>query len=444
MDTLVEANFDGLIGPTHNYAGLSPGNLASHSNARQRSAPRQAALQGLEKMRFVAGLGLPQGFMLPHERPYLPTLQRLGFAGSPAQMLARAAREAPQALAMCASASPMWAANAATVSAARDSGDGRLQITPANLVSMPHRALEADFSARQLRRMFPDAQLFAHHEPVIGGAAYGDEGAANHSRLCSTASAPGVALFVYGRDALEAPVGRYPARQAREASAAIARAHGLDSARVVFARQGQRAIDAGAFHNDVVAVANGPLLFTHAAAFADPEGTYQALHKALDGALQLIEVSDAQLPLETAVRAYLFNSQLLSLPRGQGMALVLPEESREEPEVYRYLQSLLADDNPIRALHFVDVRQSMRNGGGPACLRLRVPLTSAQLAAVDPAFLLDDERYLQLTDWVTRHYRDRLEPADLADPALLEETRRALDELTQLLDLGTFYDFQRE
>ncbi|MGA8031441.1 MAG: N-succinylarginine dihydrolase, partial [Casimicrobiaceae bacterium] len=43
-------NFDGIPGPTHNYSGLAQGNLAAERNAQQVSNPREAALQGLEKM----------------------------------------------------------------------------------------------------------------------------------------------------------------------------------------------------------------------------------------------------------------------------------------------------------------------------------------------------------------------------------------------------------
>ena len=43
---LTEINFDGLVGPSHNYAGLSIGNLASTRNAGQLSQPRRAALEG--------------------------------------------------------------------------------------------------------------------------------------------------------------------------------------------------------------------------------------------------------------------------------------------------------------------------------------------------------------------------------------------------------------
>jgi succinylarginine dihydrolase len=447
-DSAVEVNFDGLIGNTHNYAGLSAGNLASARNARQLSRPREAARQGLAKMQLLRQLGLVQGFLPPHERPHLPTLHRLGFRGTPLQMVEGAARRAPELLAMCSSASAMWAANAATVSPGADSGDGRVHFTPANLVSMPHRAIEAAFTGRVLRQVFADPAHFVHHAPVPGGAALGDEGAANHGRLCAHHGAPGVALFVYGRRGL-VPRGddaarRFPARQALEASAAVARSHGLDPARSVFARQSPAAIDAGAFHNDVVAVANRNVLFTHERAFADREAVYGALRAAAgDGGCRVLEVAEREVSLADAVASYLFNSQLLDLPGGAGMMLLLPEESRDNAAVHGCLERLLDADNPIAELRFIDVRQSMQNGGGPACLRLRVALREAELAAVDPAFLLDDARHEALCAWVDRHYREQLAPADLADPALLDETHRALDELTQLLGTGPLYDFQR-
>ncbi|WP_035516470.1 N-succinylarginine dihydrolase, partial [Pseudohaliea rubra] len=163
---VVEANFDGLIGNTHNYAGLSPGNLASARHAQTPSHPRAAARQGLAKMKRLHDLGLVQGFLPPHERPHLPTLRAFGFSGKPAAMLARAAREAPALLAIACSASPMWAANAATVSPSADTADGRVHFTPANLASMAHRAIEPAFTGRALQQIFADERHFAHHPPV--------------------------------------------------------------------------------------------------------------------------------------------------------------------------------------------------------------------------------------------------------------------------------------
>jgi succinylarginine dihydrolase len=439
----VEANFDGIVGNTHNYAGLSPGNLASAKHAQKPSHPRAAARQGLAKMKRLHDLGLVQGFLPPHERPHLPTLHAFGFTGKPADVLARAAKEAPALLAIACSASPMWAANAATVSPSADTADGRVHFTPANLASMAHRAIEPAFTGRALRAIFADAAHFAHHPPVPAGSRFGDEGAANYGRLCSDHGEAGAALFVYGRAGGDEPgPTRHPARQALEASAAVARAHGLDPARVVFARQNPVAIDAGAFHNDVVSVANRHVLFSHEQALAEPAAVAEAL-RAVVPAFEVVTVPAAQVSLEDAVGSYLFNSQLVDIPGREGMTLVLPEESRENPRVLAALEAVRDGDNPIAHLEFVDVRQSMDNGGGPACLRLRVVLTAAERAAVNPAFILDTARYDALCAWVDRHYRETLTPADLADPALLDETYAALDDLTALLGTGPLYDFQR-
>ena len=92
-----------------------------------------------------------------------------------------------------------------------------------------------------------------------------------------------------------------------------------------------------------------------------------------------------------------------------------------------------------------DLRQSMRNGGGPACLRLRVGAHAARSARRFGANVFLDEALADALDaWIRKHYRDRLAPADLADPSLLDESRRALDELSQLLRLGSVYPFQRQ
>jgi len=395
-------------------------------------------------MKRLQALGLVQGFLPPHERPHLPTLRALGFSGSAATALQRAARRAPHLLALCASASPMWAANAATVSPSADTIDNRVHFTPANLASMPHRSLESGFTGRVLRRIFEDERYFVHHPPIPAAATFGDEGAANHSRLCNEHGDAAVQLFVYGHRAYGDKAGgptHYPARQALEASEAVARSHGVDPGKTVFARQNAAAIDAGAFHNDVVAVVNRNVLFIHEQALAEPYGVLQRLsHHA--GNLHVVRVSAAEVSLQEAVTSYLFNSQLIDVPGRTGMTLVLPTESQENPRVLAALERIRASDNPIDHLDFVDVRQSMHNGGGPACLRLRIVLSESELAAVNPSFLLTDQRYRELCDWVDRHYREELLPADLADPALVEEGYTALDELTAMLGTGALYDFQ--
>ena len=414
---LIEINFDGIVGPSHNYAGLSFGNIAAMQNAGAAANPRAAALQGVEKMRRAIALGLSQGILLPHRRPNEAWLAQLGTGIEDAS--------APLRAAAC-SASAMWAANAATVSPAPDTADRRCHLTPANLRTMPHRSHEWPETARQLRLAFADASLFVVHDPVP--AAFGDEGAANHMRLCSTHAAPGIEVFVYGVSG-----GPFPARQHEEASRAIARLHGLDPERTLFVAQSEEAIAAGAFHNDVVAVANEQVLFVHAQAFADPATVYAALEERLPG-IEIIEVPADAISLAEAIASYLFNGQLVSLPEG-GMALIVPAEARDTPRVWQWLQEHVEGNGPIRHIDCVDVRQSMANGGGPACLRLRVV---ADPATVDQRFIADEALLDSIAQVIERHWPEQIVPGDLANPMLpprLEEARQALLRAANLAEL---------
>lgn len=440
-----EANFDGLVGPTHHYGGLSYGNLASQQHAQAISYPKQAALQGLHKMQLLSELGLMQGVIAPQERPAIAVLRQLGFSGSETQVLEKAYQTDPLLLAACSSASSMWAANAATISPSADTKDGRIHLTPANLVSKFHRAIEPDTTALLLARTFVDEQHFCHHKALPATALFGDEGAANHTRLCASYHAPGVELFVYGRRGLHSQSltpSRFPARQTLEASQAIARLHGLSPSHTVFAAQHPTAIDHGAFHNDVIAVGNQNVLFYHEQAFIDSEQvTAELQHKLGTTHLHLIKVTAAEIPLSDAIKSYLFNSQLVTL-KDNHMALIAPSECATLPSVKAYLAKLPTLNTPIKAVHYIDVKQSMHNGGGPACLRLRVAMNAAEVAATNAACWLDDRLHQRLSHWIHKHYRDQLTLADLRDPALLEESRGALDELTQILNLGSVYPFQ--
>lgn len=438
-----EVNFDGLPGLTHHYAGLSFGNEASTRHQHQVSNPRLAAQQGLLKMKALADMGFAQGVIPPHERPNVAALRQLGFSGSDAQVIAKAASQAPALLSAASSASAMWVANAATVSPSADSADGRVHLTVANLNNKFHRAMEAPTTAALLRAIFRDPAHFTVHDALPQVGMFGDEGAANHNRFSAGYGEPGVQLFVYGREegrGALAPA-RYPARQTREASEAVARLHQLDARRTLFAQQDPEVIDKGVFHNDVIAVSNQQVLFCHQRAFLNQPRLLDELKEKVPGFTPVVVPEDA-VSVADAVSTYLFNSQLLSKADGK-MLLVLPEEARQHAGVWRYLSELVESGGPVDELKVFDLRESMFNGGGPACLRLRVVLNEAQSAAVNPAVMMNDRLFTLLNDWVARHYRDRLSQADLADPQLLTEGRQALDELTKVLNLGNVYNFQQ-
>jgi succinylarginine dihydrolase len=412
---LVEINFDGIVGPSHNYAGLSLGNLASTLNKGATAFPRAAALQGVEKMRSTLALSLKQGVFLPHRRPDRDWLAELGTR----------VETVPDSLRPAAfSASAMWAANAATVSPAPDTGDGRCHLTVANLRTMAHRSHEWPGTLAQLRLAFADAAHFVVHPPIP--PAFGDEGAANHMRLGAAHGAAGVEIFVYGLRG-----GAFPARQHVEASRGIARLHGLDPDRTLFVAQSEEAIAAGAFHNDVVAVANENVLFAHEQAFEDRDGFYAALERLVPG-IEIVEVPASVVSLQDAIRSYLFNAQLVTIAPGE-MALVLPGEARETPGVWAWLEQMVAGNGPIRRLCVVDVRQSMANGGGPACLRLRVV---ADPATVDPRFLVDEARLDRIAECVATHWPEAIDPADLVEPGLAEAIEAAREALCRTLDLA--------
>ncbi|MBV6286502.1 N-succinylarginine dihydrolase [Pseudomonas aegrilactucae] len=442
-----EVNFDGLVGPTHNYGGLSFGNVASQSNSQQASNPREAARQGLAKMKALMEMGFQQGVLAPQERPDVAALRRLGFAGTDAQVIQRAAKEAMPLLVASCSASSMWVANAATVSPSADTADGRVHFTAANLNCKYHRSIEHPTTSRVLGAMFANPQHFAHHAALPAVAQFGDEGAANHTRFCRAYGEAGVEFFVFGRSAFDARYPspqKYPARQTLEASQAVARLHGLSDEGVVYAQQNPAVIDQGVFHNDVIAVGNGEVLFYHEDAFLDTETMLAELQAKLAryGAdFKAICVPRAQVTVEDAVRSYLFNSQLLSREDGS-MLLIVPEECRNNERVWAYLSALTSQGGPVVEVKVFDLKQSMQNGGGPACLRLRVALNETELAAVNPGVIMTAPLYDTLTQWVDKHYRDSLAERDLADPQLLLECRTALDELTQILKLGSVYPFQ--
>ncbi|MCE7577589.1 N-succinylarginine dihydrolase [Aliivibrio fischeri] len=441
----VESNFDGLVGPTHNYSGLSVGNIASKSNQSGVSNPKQAVKQGLEKMKALHDMGFVQGVLAPQERPDIHTLRRLGFSGSDSEVLKKSYQYSPQLLAACSSASSMWTANAGTVSPSADTADGKVHFTPANLINKFHRSIEDQVTGNILKATFPDEEHFVHHQALPHSDYFGDEGAANHTRFCREYGEQGVEFFVFGKSAFnESYLGpkKYPARQTLEASEAIARTHGLREQFTVFAQQNPDVIDQGVFHNDVIAVGNKNTLFCHQQAFLNQEKVKSDLSASYGSGFNVIEVPTDKVSVQDAVETYLFNSQLITKADGTTL-IILPEHCRQNSRVWAYLNELVEQKRGIDELHTFDLKQSMQNGGGPACLRLRVVLNEAEQKVVNQHTLMSEELFTTLNLWADKHYRDRIEDKDLADPQLLVESRAALDELTQIMHLGSIYPFQK-
>ncbi|OTG88055.1 N-succinylarginine dihydrolase [Acinetobacter sp. ANC 4558] len=442
-----EVNFDGLVGPTHHYAGLSFGNEASTKNKQAPANPKLAAKQGLLKMKALTALGLKQGVLAPQERPHVPTLRQLGFYGDDHQVITQAMQVAPDLLSALSSASSMWTANAATVSPSADSEDGRIHFTVANLNNKFHRSIEHTATSAILAATFKDERYFVHHAALPDVELFGDEGAANHNRLGGAYDQASVQVFVYGQQYLNGNIKpkKYPARQSLEACQAVARLHQLDERKTVFIQQNPAVIDQGVFHNDVIAVSNQQVLFYHQQAFLYSEKVLGEIYQKMAMLGQefiAIEVPEQRISVANAVSTYLFNSQIVTRTDGR-MSIIVPEESRQNQAVWGYLNDMIDMGTPIDEIQIFDLRESMRNGGGPACLRLRVAVNEQEYQAINPHVLMNDQLFDRLNGWIDQFYRDRLVQADLADPMLFIESRTALDELTQILGLGSVYDFQK-
>ncbi len=425
-----EYNFDGLVGASHHYGGLAHGNLAAQAHSGQVADPRAAALQGLAKMRRVLQSGCAQGWLPPPLRPDWEFLSAIGFEGAVGDVLGSALKTAPDMLQAAWSAASMWTANAATVTPSTDSRDGQLHLSVANLSSQLHRSLEAAHTHHHLRGVFR-ADGICVHAPLPAVPGMSDEGAANHTRLCASHADPGVHIFVYGRDGE-----RFRARQSLRASQAIARRHQLAPEQCIFVEQSRAAIDAGVFHNDVISVGHRHLLLSHEDAFETPVQLQEQVDAAVARlsrpfAWASLVASRKDFALADAVKTYVFNSQLLDDADG-GIWLLGPDTINDSPGVVRWLNRLV-DEGHLTRWETMDLTQSMQNGGGPACLRLRVAMSEDEARAVRPEFLCDEERISKLEGWVKRHYRDRLRPADLADPQLASEIQRAHEELAALV-----------
>ena len=436
-----ELNFDGLIGPTHNYSGLSEGNIASFKNSKKTSNPKKAALQGLEKMKLLIDLGIPQGIFLPHERPYLESLRKQGFSGSVNDIVLSASNNSTLLLNQSYSASSMWAANAATFSPSTDSEDSIAHITPANLFSMPHRRIESEFTYSQLNMIF-NSSHFKIHKPIDPSELMGDEGAANHLRISSHHLDKGIQIFVYGRDSSETNL-NFVARQTKAASEYIAKSHQLDSDKTFFLKQNIEAINSGSFHNDIVSLSTENVFIYHEKAFAESKHEIQKIKNSLKDINELffIEITEKEIPLDVLVSSYLLNSQLVLNSNGN-MTFIMPSEVKNFSECTKWLEKIKTH-SPIQDLRYVDIKQSMMNGGGPACLRFKIVVNEDEFNNINPNFLLNPSLLVKLETLINSSYRDNLDINELADPDLVNESYTVLDELTQIFNTGSIYNFQK-
>lgn len=399
-------NFDGLVGCTHNYAGLSQGNLASMTHKNAISNPQQAALQGLKQMKLVYDIVGIQGFLPPQMRPNFKLLHHYGFVGTEAKVLEKAYEKRPDILAVAWSASAMWTANAATVTI---TDKNHVHITPANLLTMRHRHQELEETAFTLKNIFYQENYFTHHFPVT----MPDEGAANHMSIKGYDKI--YDIFVYSPTKAV-----YPARQSLFSSQEIARNHECHNP--IFLEQSIEAVNQGAFHNDVVAISHDNFIIYHEYAFSDDT--------LLPSDILKIKIPNMMLNLQEAIKTYLFNMRIIENNQNEYFMIMSYDvmENKNAQDAIDYIKQ----HNPrIKSVIYMDLQQSMANGGGSACLRFRVPLIEKN--SVQQSYLLNNDKFNKLNDFVKNNYRDTVKPDDLRDIDFAYECLAVYDKFNDFL-----------
>ena len=452
----IEVNFETLPGPTYTYPSWVPphsGNITVRIGTAMVGSPRRAARESLAKAASLMRLGAVQACLPPLMRPNLGLLRRLGVLRDQAlidapdcDVLARcltdAAVSAWREVLFAFAPAGLWVANWATVSPSADTMDGRVHVTPANRAAVLYRAIEANECYHILHQVFFNPRHFVVHDPLPGAYELADEGAANHMRLTVRHGAKGINVFVYGRTGFDVPdpAPHFLPRQTRLASEAVARLHGLDPDTTVLLQQHPASIHAGCFHNDLIATSHCDILLYHELAFSGGPTAVEPLHRAFSRAnggapLRSIMISSDEISLDEARRSCLFNSQIVTTRDGRAV-LVAPDACRYVPGARRWLQGIHEGHNHLfQDVAYVRIPSSMRNGGGPACLRLRVALTQDQIGAISRTILLDFAMLRELRRFVDLEYPDRLTESMFLEADFLRKCFETTRQLYALLGL---------
>lgn len=400
---MIELQIETLPSPLFAYGGLARGDLASMKHAHHPSAPKLALFQHLEKCQRLHELGISVALFPPHPRPLFSVLKKIGFE--------KAEQTPLRWLAACSSSSFHWTANSASVTPSKESLDGKLHISIANLSNRFHRSLEPNHTKELLDLLFQNVKNTVIHSPLPAGLLFGDEGSANQMRIEG-----GHTLFIYN----EQP-SHFPGRQTLEASEAIARRHQIPSEKTHFLRQNPLATDSGVFHNDLIAMASGPLLISHSAAFLDPLPSLPNL--------QHIQLTEIDFPLKHLVTSYLLNSQLVRR-KDQTLVWVAPALCEHHTPSRTLLGKL-----PIDTLLFVDLSESLKGGGGAACQRLSCPLTEEEFKGLNHEFLYTETLHQELVEWGRRFYPEKLQIEKLRDQTVIQNAYEALEALSEYLPI---------
>lgn len=332
----------------------------------------------------------------------------------------------------------MWMANAGTCSSRTDTLDGKGRIVIANLTASLHRGQESEERHLQLRYLFQDLDQFEVVQALPSVHPLRDEGAANAMRFWNPKNNRGMYVFVFGEGYSQAKnvshpeIARmlpkvHPSRQTALASQLVARRLGIGDTRSLFVQQLPKAIDAGVFHNDVIATSHEDFLLVHECAYVDQPNSLDRMadifRKQCHGTLRTLVITEKELSLSEAVATYLFNSQIVTRKDGSWLMLC-PVECQESPTASQVLKRIQREEPRIGAIEFVSLRESMANGGGPACLRLRTYASEQEIDELPARTRIQDESLSFLEGVIASEYPETVQLEDFLDLDLVSHCFR--------------------
>ena len=370
---LKQVFIDTIPGPTNHFGGHAVGNIASMNSKNNILNPQKAALEWLEKVKKVAMIGGNQFVLPPQRRPLTHKKKTLTQSDI--------------------SSSFIWMANAGLFIPRIDTQLENNQFIPANMKQSEHRNIEHPFHQYWLKKILKYSKCNFHKILDIN-----DEGSANSIRLWHKKNQCGVNIFVYGK-----PNARYPIRQSKSSCEKIINI--TKPRHYILLEQTKEAIDAGVFHNDVIAFGFKNTIICHEKAFSNQKQELKKLKKiftnSLNAPLNIVEIANNSLSLNAAVKTYLFNSQVIEI--NNKFELICPIEVKENPNSYKITEKWVTN-GLFNKVHFVNIKSSLKNGGGPACLRLCLYLNDNEVKKIPTKFKLDKTKYKKISKIILEHY----------------------------------------
>ena len=368
---LKQVFIDCMPGPTNHFGGHAFGNMASMTAKGQHSNPKKAALEWIEKINKLKKIGAYQLILPPHRRPLAHYLKH------------------PQLNEL--SSGFIWMANAGHFIPNSDTSKRYHQFIPANMNATYHRKYEHMFNTYWIKQILKNIPHQLH-----GPLSSDDEGAANTVRLWNKDI--GIHVAVYGHKNTH-----FPSRQNEDSIKELQEKTNILT--LFKLQQKSIAIDHGVFHNDVICFGFKNTLFCHEHAFENQNEKLNNLkkifHQKTNENLTIIEIKESELTLDECISTYLFNSQVII--QKNNIILLCPSTVKRNNKSLS-ITNQWQQKGYFSDVQYIDIKSSLMNGGGPACLRLCMYLNGNEIKKIPKQFWASENKIKELTKFINTEY----------------------------------------